>query len=68
MEKYEDKEKEFLCSLKALLIRYGIQITKGVRGFGKDIENTYVFDDTHDDYNEIFLDFDEIVSFINESE
>lgn len=58
------KEEEFLGSLKALCIRYGVTIEKTVKGFAEELETTYIFDDSTSHANDIYLDMEYVAEFI----
>lgn len=38
-----DLEKEFLYSLKSLMVRYNVKVEKGYVGLDDEVENTHIF-------------------------
>ena len=56
-----DLEKEFIASLKSLLVRYGVKIKKELSGLDDDYEMIIIFyNSVEERKNEIYLTMDEI--------
>ena len=60
-------ELEFINSLKALMVRYGVSIEKGYVGFDDEVENTLLF--SNDEVlreDEIYVDLNDFINYLNE--
>lgn len=61
-----DLEKEFLYSLKSLMVRYNVKVEKGYVGLDDEVENTHIFsNDVHLRENEIYLDLNDFLNYLN---
>jgi len=61
-----DKQEEFLSSLVALCIRYGVFIEKFVIGFGNEVEDSFVFDDSNKESSDIYLPIEDVIKALKE--
>lgn len=59
-------EKDFLASLKSLLVRYNVKIEKEYSGFDDEGEKIFMFsNDEGERENEIYLNLGEFLNYLN---
>lgn len=60
------KEEEFMASLRALMVRYGVKIEKEYTGFDDEQERTFIFsNDVKNREDEVYIDISEFTDYLN---